>query len=240
MTRIPAAGMAVLALLAAAGCNDGDTPRVVAASGSDAELRTITGTGTGRVRSRPDTMTIDIGVDTRAETAQEALTRNSGKATMVFADLREAGVEERDVQTSNLSVSPEYDDEGMITGYEVTNSVTATLRDLDKAGAVIDAAAAVAGDDIRVHGVYFSIEDTSDLVTAARAEAVKEARAEADQLAEAAGLELAGVVSIEETGSPMPPPVVLEDEAGGERASTPINPGSQELTVDVVVRFAIG
>ena len=215
-------------------------PTVPVQSGDPTETRTITGTGTGRVRGTPDTMTVDIGVETRASSAQEALARNRDKATAVFEALRDGGVAEDDIQTASLYVSPVFDDEGdQVTGYEVSNSVTATLHELDKAGAVIDAAAAIAGDDIRVNGVYFTIEDTSELVAKARAEAVKAAGAQAQQLAGAAGIELGAVMSIEETTTPLGPPVEY-DTAEEAAPETPINPGSQELMVDVTVRFAIG
>jgi uncharacterized protein len=87
--------------------------------------------------------------------------------------------------------------------------------------------------------VSFSIEDTGDLVTAARAEAVKRARAQAEQLAGAAGLDLGDVLSIEEVGAEPGPPVVLEGDVADQRAAIPIEPGTQELTVEVIVRFAI-
>jgi enoyl-CoA hydratase len=174
--------------------------QVTPTAGDDTgEVRSITGTGTGRVRGTPDTMTIDVGVETRAAGAQEALARSREHATNVIETLRDSGVDEKDLQTSQLSIWPVYDDEGAgIVGYEVANSVTATLHDLDRAGEVIDAAAGVAGDAIRLHGVWFSIEDTNALVAAARADAVKQARDQAKQLADAAGVGLGDVLSIEE------------------------------------------
>ena len=176
----------------------------------------------------------------RGSSAQEALARNREKAAAVLEALRDGGVAEDDIQTASLYVSPVFDDNGdRITGYEVSNSVTATLHELEKAGAVIDAAASVAGDDIRVNGVYFTIEDTSELVAKARAEAVKAAGAQAQQLAAAAGIGLGDVISIEETTTPLGPPVEY-DTADEAAPATPINPGSQELAVDVTVRFAIG
>lgn len=235
--------LAGLVLVAAAGCDgedDGAGPAGVARTGATSEVPAITGTGTGRVRGTPDTMTVDIGVDTRGASAQEALERNRGKAGKVLEALGGAGVEEDDIQTSQLYVSPVFGDDGeQITGYEVVNAVIVTVHELDDAGAIIDAAVAVAGDDIRVNGVSFSIEDTGDLVAAARAEAVKRARAQAEQLAGAAGLDLGDVLSIEEVGGEPGPPVVLEGDVAGQSAATPIEPGTQELTVEVIVRFAI-
>jgi len=218
------------------------TPVLAAApAGERTDSRTINGTGTGRVRGTPDTMSVDIGVTTRGERAQPAMADNRDQASTVFEALRDAGVEESDIQTTSFSVTPVLDDDGeRITGYEVSNTVTATLHDLDRAGAVIDAAAEVAGDDIRIDGVWFSIEDTSELVAVARAEAVKRARAQAEQLAAAAGLGLDDVLSIEETSAPATPPVdYAEGDVARAAPATPINPGMQELFVDVVVTFAI-
>lgn len=246
--KVGAAAMAVLVVVAATGWWIGtgsSAPAQVAPTGGvgdRGEVRAITGTGTGRVRGTPDTMTIDIGVETRAGSAEEALARNRDQATKVIETLRDAGVDEKDLQTSDLSIWPVYDDEGVgIVGYGITNSVTAILHDLDRAGAVIDAAAGVAGDAIRLNGLWFSIEDTNALVAAARADAVKRARAQAEQLADAAGVGLGDVLSIEESRTPAGPPVDYDGGAAEQRAeATPIEPGSQELSVEVVVRYAIG
>ena len=245
--KLGAAVMAVLALVLAAGWlrDEGHASPAGPAPvpGESGEVRTITGTGTGRVRGKPDTLTVDIGVDTRGGSAEEALARNNERAARAIEALEQAGVPGDDLQTSQLSISPVFDDDGeRIVAYEVSNAVTATLHDLDKAGAVIDSAADAAGDDVRVNGVWFSIEDTNELVATARVDAVQRARTQAEQLATAAGVTLGAVVSIEETSAPAGPPVdVAEAEGGEDRAAptTPIAPGSQELTVDVVVHFAI-
>jgi hypothetical protein len=217
--------------------------RVLASTpiGETTEPRRISGNGTGRVRGTPDTMTVDIGVGARADSAEAAMANARDKANKVFEALRDSGVEERDIQTTSFYVTPVFDDEGeRVIGYEVSNTVAATLHDLDKAGKVIDSAATVGGDNIRIDGVWFSIEDTSDLVAAARAEAVKRARAQAEQLAAAAGLELGDVLSIQETSAPADPPIdYAEGDVAKAAPETPINPGTQELYVDVIVTFAI-
>ncbi len=211
-------------------------------TGDTTDVGTINGTGTGRVRGTPDTMTLDIGISARSESAEEAMAKARDRANQVFEALRASGVEERDLQTTSFYVTPVFDDEDEhVTGYEVANTVTATLHDLDQAGTVIDAATRVGGDSIRIDGVWFSIEDTSDLVAAARAEAVKRARAQAEQLAAAAGLELGDILSIEETSAPADPPLEYAEGDDGRVSApeTPINPGTQELYVDVTVTFAI-
>ena len=107
--------------------------------------------------------------------------------------LTDAGVSKDDVQTSGLSVYPEFDGDGeKIIGYTSSNSLTVTTHDLDGAGRIIDAAAGAVGDDIRIDGVWFSIEDTGELVKQARADAVRKAGEQAQQLAGAAGIGLGG------------------------------------------------
>ena len=185
------------------------------------DARTITVYGTGQVRGTPDVMELTIGVDTRARTAAQALHRNSELANNVLGVLRSAGVDGSDLQTSDLSVSPVYDDNGSaVIAYAVTNTVNARIKDLDTAGDIVDAATKVAGDEIVVNGLYFSFDDNTKLVAQARTDAVKRARAQAEQLAAAAGVELGDLQSITESSAPAGPaldaaaPKVAEGRAG--------------------------
>jgi len=207
--------------------------------------RTITVMGTGIVRGTPDVLELVIGVRTRATTAAEALSRNSELARKVIDVLRDAGVEEEDLQTSDLSISPFYDDEGDdLEGYAISNTLHATIRDLDKAGGIIDAATKVAGNEIVVHGVYFSFDDNTELVAKARTDAVRRARLQAEQLAEAAGVDLGDLLTLSEDSAPYGP-VFDADElearvsSGGDVAAAPIEPGSQELSVSVTLVYEI-
>ena len=165
------AGGRVAGPLALAGCAAPPRPRRPRPS-----RRGITARGIGTVSSRPDTLTIGIGVQTRGRVAQEALDANSRLATSTIDALRAAGVAEADLRTSQLSVSPTQDpNTGRITGYEVSNLLTATLRDVDRAGSVIDAAGAAAGDAVRVQQLEFSVADDSAPRAQARADAVRKA-----------------------------------------------------------------
>ena len=122
----------------------------------------------------------------------------------------------------------------------MSNLVVAQLRDLDKAGGLLDKAAQAGGDDVVVRNVSFDIDDTSDLVAAARADAVKRARNQAEQLAAAAGVQLGDVLTISESSQDVGP-VLAAPEAAADRAasSVPIQSGSEELTVLVSVVFSI-
>jgi len=200
----------------------------------------ITAQGTGTVSGTPDVVTIVIGVQTQSASAQTALDDNNKRAAEVIGALKESGVAPADLQTSQLSITPSYDEKvQQITGYQVTNMVTAKLREISTAGAVIDAAGKTAGDAVRVQQLAFSIDDDSALRAQARADAVKRAQAQAKQMADAAGIQLGAIRSITETPVAMPavyPSMAAADSAAG---SVPIEPGSQELSVVVQVVYAI-
>ena len=235
--RGPALAIAVVAAAALLG---GCAAQSAAADATDTTKRTITGTATGKVEGVPDTLTITLGVSSRADTAQVALVQNSDRATKVIEALKASGVAPEDLQTTELSLNPSYNRQGRIENYVVSNMVTAKVHDVLNAGKVVDAAAAQAGDDIRVQGVVLSIEDTGKLVAKARANAVERARMQAGQLAKAAGVELGAVEKITERRADLPLAMNRSSAAdAGAQSSAPIEPGTQELTVDVTVVFAI-
>lgn len=208
-------------------------------SSSSEDPPVISTQGTGIVNGSPDTVNIVLGVETRASDASTALTDNAERARSLIETIRAQGVEEQDIATRNLSVRPNFQPDGSIDGYIVTNQVAATLRDVDKSGELIDAAAGAAGDAIRIQQLTFSIDDDSDLRAQARARAVTRAQEQAEQIADAAGAELGAVQSIAEipeTGAtPFPASRSLADGA----PSTPIEAGSQELAVSVSVTYEI-
>ena len=121
--------------------------------------RSITTRGVGTVAGTPDTLTVVLGVQTRAASAADALADNNTRAGGLLDVLRGRGVADKDLRTSGLSISPTFEADGRITGYEVANEVTATLRDIAGAGALVDAAAQAAGDAVRVQQIAFGIDD---------------------------------------------------------------------------------
>jgi uncharacterized protein YggE len=208
------------------------------AAGAATRTRTITVTGVGEVRGTPDVADLFIGVSGRGATAADALGTVSDRAQKVLEVLRDGGVADEDVQTNDLSIQPVYDDQNHITGYEATNTVSARIRDLGQAGAIVDAAATKAGDNIRLQGISFSIDDDSKLLAAARAKATKRARAQAEQLASGADVEVGDVQSISEA-SGSSPIMYTTGDAAAKAAETPIQPGSQTLSVSATVVFTI-
>jgi uncharacterized protein YggE len=201
--------------------------------------RTVTGTGTGTVTGVPDTMTLQLGVESHGRTVGDALARNNAQVTKLVQLLTDAGVASKDVQTSGFSISPETDkDSNQVTGYDVSNTMTVTIRDLSKVGGIVDQATAVAPQDIVVDGLSFSIDDNSKLVAAARVAAVKAAKDQAAQLAAAAGVDLGDLQTITETSEPAPQPLPSTAQRAGS-AAVPVEPGSQQLSVVVSVVYAI-
>lgn len=217
------------AALLLAGCSDpGEAPPGISTQ------------GTGVVTGAPDTASIVLGVQTQAPDATAALTDNADLADALIETIKAQGVEEQDITTTNLSVQPNRQPGGTIDGYTVTNQVTATVRDVDQSGALIDAAARAAGDAVRVQQLTFSIADDSELRARARAQAVTQAQQQAEQIADAAGVELGAVQSISEVAETDATPFPQSRTLADGTASTPIEPGSQELSVSVDVTYAIG
>jgi uncharacterized protein YggE len=237
--KLSLAGVVVLVLgvVALAGCSGGTEPATSAGAGS-MNLAGIVTRGLGTATRTPDTVTVVIGVQTRAQSAKGALDANTGQATALISVLKSKGVAAADLQTSQLSVTPTYDSAtGRITGYEVTNQVTAKLHDIGGAGGLIDAAGEAAGDAVRLQQLSFSIDDDSTSRAQARANAVRQAQAHAKQMADAAGVRLGRIRSITEV--PVNPPGPFGRDAAATSAPVPVESGTQELTVMVEIVYAI-
>jgi uncharacterized protein YggE len=234
----------VLPALAACGGGSGTTP-AAAATSTTAKTSTnnvITVVGHGKVVGTPDVMTVSLGVQTAGKTAQEALADNNTRANNLVNVIKERGVAAKDIQTSNLSVSPTFDlKSGKINGFGAQNTVTAKLRKISDAGPLIDAVTFAVGDAIRLNGISFSIDDTNALVAQARTRAVEQAMDQARQLADGAGVKLGDVRSIAEVNAQAPLPLLnyASDQAVRAAASAPVEAGSQDVTFDVKVVVAL-
>jgi uncharacterized protein YggE len=198
--------------------------------------------GVGRATGTPDTVTVLIGVSTQASSAKSALDANNTKANTLIELLRKNGVAAKDLRTSQLSINPTYNDKAAtITGYQVENTVQATLHHFGKAGALLDAAVSAVGNAVRIQQISFSIGDDSTLRAQARAQAVSQAKAQAAQLAQAAGVTLGGIRSLTElAGAGAPITYDMQPAAGASTASLPLQPGEQEITVAVDLVYDIG
>jgi uncharacterized protein YggE len=246
--RVAATALAAVALLAAyllgsvrpgvAGA--ATTAAGVATATAPATDAGITVTGSGKVTGTPDTLRISLSVTATATTIDAALASANRSARAVQSALTAAGVAAKDLQTSGLSIQPNYTAKGAPSGYRVDESVRAALRDMAKAGATLSAAVHAGGDAVRVDGVSVALEDTGALVAGARTAAVEDARARAKQYARAAGRSLGEVRSISEVvQQPTPLPYDGRYAAEAISAAVPIQPGSQDVTVQVTVVYAL-
>jgi uncharacterized protein YggE len=229
------AGAVLAGTVLLGGCATGATPEL----GRPAPP-SVTTRGVGTVRGAPDTLTVALGVQTRAASAAAALADNSTRTTGLLDVLRGRGVADADLRTSRLSINPTYDQNGSITGYEVTNEVTATVRDIAGAGALVDAAAQATGDAARVERIAFAIDDDAEPRARARADAVRQAVTQARQLADAAGVTLGPILSITEVTAGEPPQPAARDSAVAASAAVPVEPGTQDVSVTVEVVHAVG
>jgi uncharacterized protein YggE len=246
MRRIVTSALALAGTLALMGslaaCSAAEDSAAAQENEPSRDVATITVDGRGEIQQTPDLMTLTLGVESKAPSAQAALQQNKERSATLIATLKSKGVADRDLQTSNLSLSPTWDDKQNITGYAASNMVTVRLRDLDAAGGVVDAASSAVGDDIRMHGVAFSIDDTSSALEQARTKAVKQALAQAKQLAGAADVKLGAIKSIDDTNTDVPAPEYYARNYafdGAASAQMAIEPGEQELSVDVRIVFEI-
>jgi hypothetical protein len=178
----------------------------------------ISVTGEGSVERAPDIATIQIGVTTVGETAAEALAANSAAMEAVMARLTATGIQPRDLQTSGLSVNPNwtgYDSSvsggPQISGYTAFNMLTVRVRAIDTLGGVLDASVSDGANTL--NGLTFGLADPKPAFDEARKAAVADARAKAQLLAEAAGVKLGAIVSISEGGGTVDPQPMFRDAA---------------------------
>ena len=218
-------------------------PSQLASTGVSSSERSITVTGEGKITVKPDTASVSLGVQVTASTATEALSRANASATSLIASVKAAGIGDDDIATSGVSIYPQYNSKNAITGYQATNTVRITVRDIGRTGQLIDAASTAAGDDITVGGVSFYVDDSEGLIGAARADAIHNARKRAGQYAAAAGATIGDVIQISEPmiGGPVPQMFraasMSKFDSGG--SPTPIEAGTRDLEVSVTVVYEL-
>lgn len=229
MRRITGTVMAIAATAAfLTGCGS---------SGSD-DSREVTVVGTGQVRGAPDTLNADVGVEVTEPDVSAAIEQANGKAAAVTDAMVQAGAKREDIQTTDVSVQPQYGPDRAVTGYQATNTVHLVVRDLPKASAILSAAVRAGGNDTRIRGVSFALDDNSKLLADARAGAFADAKARANQYAVLSGLELKDVKTINEasSGGSTPPQARAEFAA----PDVPLEPGQQTVTFTVTVTWNMG
>jgi hypothetical protein len=208
----------------------------------------------GKSEAPPDMAVVNIGVVTTGATAQEALAENNRRMAALTEALRRRGLEERDIQTSRVSIRPQYRDvddrtEDVITAYEARNSVRARVRNLERTGRIIEAAVAAGGNSL--NGVFFAHHDPQAQLDQARRDAIAEARRRAELYANALGMRVQHVVSVTEAGAARPGSEQLEltatlttDSLLNElpqiiAAVVPVAPGEIETSASVSVTYEL-
>lgn len=196
---------------------------------------------TGEVTRTPDVAIISAGVVTRSPTATGALQDAAGRMQRVLAALRRAGVADRDIQTSNVSLNPEYryadKQPPQLTGYTASNQLTIRFRDIRSSGKILDALVGQGANQI--NGPNLTIDKPEAALDEARAKAVAIGRARAELYARSLGMRVARIVSVSESGGYAPPPprpMAMKALAG---ADTNIEPGEQKLEVTLAMTFEL-
>lgn len=219
-------------------------------AGSDAGINV---SGNGSVDVQPDIAVLNLAIEARDATVTVARDQAAQGMTDLINAIKAHGVSADDIQTTGFSIQPQtvykqitgpsgnYQ-QPEINGYIVTNSITVTVRDLNKTANVIDAAAQSAGNLLRFNGVNFSVSDSSKAAAQARMLAAHDAKAKAQAYADAMGVQLGPLVSLSETGGSVPLvasyPLAM-DKTSAASMPTPLNPGSTKIRASVQARYAI-
>ena len=216
----------------------------VATLPAHAEERRISVSGTGITLAAPDMATITLGVTNHDEQASIAMQATSDAVAQIFKRLNEMGLESRDVQTRDLSLTPVWSGRGSasnvppeITGFTVTNRVIVRVRDLENLGQIMDA---VIKDGVNnFGGLSFGVQESKPLEAEARAKAVADATAKAKQLAQAAEITLGPVVSINDHGGGVRPMALMSELAMADAGGVPVAGGEISVSVNIAMEFEI-
>lgn len=226
--------IALLALLATACGGD----RHPAQSGT-----LISISATGEASKVPDVANISAGVVTEAEDSEKAMRDNAVQMEQLMKAIKKAGIDDKNVQTSGISLSPRYDyQQGrrpQITGYQANNTVSVKVRRLEKLGEVLDTLAAAGANQI--HGPSLEIGEPEPVMAEARKQALDKARARAETYAESLDMKVRRIVSVSENGGPgIPRPMMRAEMAAAKAdAATPVAPGETTLTVNLDLVFEL-
>lgn len=202
--------------------------------------------GSGVVSAKPDMVNLQVGVQIQNSSLDSAQSEAATKADAIMNQLKAAGIAEKDISTAQYNVEPvmNYRDNQPpeVTGFRVTNIMNVKIRDISKAGKLIDDLVKSGANS--VYGLSFSFSDPTAVMKQAREQAMNDAKAKAQELASLGGVALGAPLVIEDAGANVPPVIMDQSMAAGAERSLaagapPINPGQQEIRVDVTVTYAI-
>jgi uncharacterized protein YggE len=208
------------------------------------QAHTITVSSTGKVTVVPDVARVSLGITAQRTTVEAARAEAARVMTGITAAVRGKGVADKDIQTTGIDLSPQYESctsgcsgPGKIVGYIMNEQVRVTVRSLDSTGAVIDAATAAGATD--VNGISFEVDDPTAAQDQARAMAIEAARTKAEAMAKVAGVNVTDVVSISESSVTTPVPYAAAGFAASDAAKTPVSPGTSDVEATVTVVYGI-
>jgi uncharacterized protein len=198
-------------------------------------------TGEGKVAATPDKATVMVGVQSQGTTSQDAQDKLNAVINKVSAAIKGVGIDGKDIQTANYNINPniDYQNNQRITGYNANTNLTVTIREVDKANQVIDAATQAGAN--QVGGVQFDNADQTKFQDEARQKAVADAKKKAENAARIAGFTLGKLVNYQESfGGAGPRPVFMAAEKAMDTAApTQVEPGSNEIVVNVTLSYEI-
>ncbi|MCL5947591.1 MAG: SIMPL domain-containing protein [Actinobacteria bacterium] len=202
----------------------------------------LTVDGTGKASATPDEFNIMISVNESGSTAASALSADNSKTANLVSVLKGAGVPPANIKTTNFTLNPQYTYKGVLTGYSVSNDISAKLVSLPTAGSVIDAAQAAVGNAGSLQSLGFAVSNETALQSQARASAVRDAKVQAQAMALAAGERIAGICSLSDVSSTpyQPYPEAFNGAAMAANAhSIPLEAGTQQVSVTVKVVYGL-
>jgi uncharacterized protein len=195
--------------------------------------RQVTVVGSGHVQGVPDTLTADVGIEFTAPDVTAAMDQTNSRQQAVIDALANAGVDRKDISTTDVSLQPQYDNSGAtISGYRAANSIRVKIHPASTASRLLAVIVGTGGDATRINSVSYSIADDSELVKDARAHAFADAKDRAAQYAQLSGLGLGKIISISEASgaaAPAPPPL----RGGAMPSMVPLEPGQQTVSFSV-------
>jgi len=212
------------------------------AAGTEPPVHSITVSASGKVTVVPDVARVNVGVTLSKPTVKAAREAGAKAMTDIIAAVKALGIDEKDIRTTNVSLYPQYSNgsPAKVVGYQISEQIQVTVRDLDKAGDVVDVATAKGATD--VSGISFELADPAKAQDEARAAAVTAARASAQAMATAGKVSLGAVISITDA-SPASPiyygGYMDSKAAGAPEVATPVQPGTQDMNAMVTVVFEI-
>jgi uncharacterized protein YggE len=205
------------------------------------ELRTFSVSGEGKEVVVPNIAEIRIGVISEGLDLTTLQKENSEKMNRIINFLKEKGIDEKDIQTENYSVDPKYDyskSPYRIVGYTISQDLKVKVRDLSKIGEILSEAVNYGANN--VSGPNFTVDDKEVYLEKAREKAIKDAKEKAEKIAKSAGFKLGKIVGIQESGPSELYPVMLEEKTVAKEIPQPqIQPGSQEIKIQINITFEI-